>query len=345
MLDINNHILQTTGAERITGSEAVQTLWSGYGAIKRYNLAGGKYPSVIVKHIQLPDGMQNQTAHPNAHPTQHTQKHPKGGNTDLSHQRKLTSYQVERQWYQKYAHQTNTGCRLPACYHTVEAEGELLLIMEDLDVSGFPVRLVPEAVSIAHAKSCLSWLAHFHAQFMGVVPEGLWPIGTYWHLATRPNEWEKMTNIHLKNAAKGIDETLNKAYYQTLVHGDAKLANFCFGGVNKAAEVAAVDFQYVGRGCGMKDVAYFISSCFDEADCEKYEAELLAHYFNVLDISINETFNFQALKDEWTILYRYAWADFYRFLDGWSPGHWKMHQYSKQITKRVLDELDDLKRR
>ncbi|MFT6034858.1 MAG: hypothetical protein ACI9XJ_000425, partial [Marivirga sp.] len=99
MLDINNHILQTTGAERITGSEAVQTLWSGYGAIKRYNLAGGKYPSVIVKHIQLPDGMQNQTAQSNAHPTQHTQKHPKGGNTDLSHQRKLTSYQVERQWY------------------------------------------------------------------------------------------------------------------------------------------------------------------------------------------------------------------------------------------------------
>ena len=74
-----------------------------------------------------------------------------------------------------------------------------------------------------------------------------------------------MQNADLKKAAQGIDKRLQSARFQTLVHGDAKLANFCFSDVG---QVAAVDFQYVGKGCGMKDVAYFISSCFNEEDCE-----------------------------------------------------------------------------
>jgi len=40
------------------------------------------------------------------------------------------------------------------------------------------------------------------------------------------------------------------------VHGDAKLANFCFSRDGK--KVAAVDFQYVDGGCGMKDLSRII---------------------------------------------------------------------------------------
>ena len=146
-----------------------------------------------------------------------------------------------------------------------------------------------------------------------------------------------MENIPLKQAAKGIDECLNKANYQTIVHGDAKLANFCF---DSSDLVAAVDFQYVGRGCGMKDVAYLISSCFDEGGCEQYESELLDHYFKQLQVSLPNSIDYQLVKNEWSRLYKYAWADFYRFLDGWSPGHWKMHGYSQGITQQVIKELN-----
>jgi hypothetical protein len=321
MLELNKEILLTTGAAQILKTQYVQTLWSGYGEIKRYYLEGGKHSSVIVKHIKLPDAA----------------KHPRGWNTPISHQRKLQSYQVERRWYQEFTKETNDECKTPQCYQAVEIDGELLLILEDLNATGYHIRLEPNSVSLTDAKNCLTWLASFHAKFMSKPAEGLWPIGTYWHLGTRPEELVRMENIPLKGAAKGIDERLNKAKYQTIVHGDAKLANFCFGHNGK---VAAVDFQYVGRGSGMKDVAYFISSCFDEETCEKYEEELLNHYFNQLERYWIHESDFQQVKKEWKGLYRYAWADFYRFLDGWSPGHWKMHDYSKRLTQQVIHELE-----
>lgn len=320
MLELENEILEKTGASAILNRQSVQTLWSGYGEIKRYLLEGGKYPSVIVKHIQLLG----------------ESKHPRGWNSSISHQRKLTSYQVERAWYQQFAHQTNEHCRVPQCYHAVEIESELLLIMQDLDAIGFQMRVQPENVTLENAKNCLSWLAYFHAQFMGTAPKDLWHEGTYWHLDTRPDELEQMENLPLQRAAKAIDDHLKSASYQTLVHGDAKLANFCF---SESGTVAAVDFQYVGKGCGMKDVAYLISSCFDEKICEKYENEFLNHYFKQLEISLDNNIDYQSLKEEWSALYRYAWADFYRFLDGWSPAHWKMHGYSKRITQEVIQEL------
>jgi hypothetical protein len=320
MSTLHEEILVITGADEIVSSASVQTLWSGYGEIKRCYLEGGAHSSVIVKHIQWPDETN----------------HPRGWNTPISHLRKLKSYQVEKHWYQHFAMRTNAHCRVPRILQTFEKVDEILLIMEDLDASGFDIRLNPQSVAIEGVKNGLHWLAHFHAQFMGVAPKGLWPMGTYWHLDTRPDEWAKMENTKLKHAAKDIDARLNKAKFQTLVHGDAKLANFCFG---EKGEIAAVDFQYVGSGCGMKDVAYFISSCLDDPDCEKQEDALLGYYFGQLEEALDKQFDFQQVKEEWSALYKYAWADFYRFLDGWSPGHWKMHGYSERLTQRVIDEL------
>jgi hypothetical protein len=320
MIDVQQEILQLTGAQAILATQAVQNLWSGYGEIRRYKLAGGEHASVIVKHIQWPE----------------KNRHPRGWNTSFSHERKLNSYQVEKHWYKEYAHMTGESCKVPGLLFSRDIDSGLLLIMEDLDHSGYDLRHDPDSVQLIHVKNVLTWLANFHATFMGKAPQGLWEVGTYWHLATRPDEWDTMPNKALKAAAKAINERLNAASFQTFVHGDAKLANFCF---SAADSVAAVDFQYVGQGCGMKDVAYFLSSCFEGNDCERYESELLDHYFQALKLTVSPDVNFDDLEKEWRELYAFAWADFYRFLDGWSPGHWKMHGYSKRLTSQVLKQL------
>ncbi|MEM7552097.1 MAG: phosphotransferase [Bacteroidota bacterium] len=320
MPKLQDEIIKHTGVSEVVKVQSVQTLWSGYGEIKRYFLRGGKYSSIIVKDIRWPDKIN----------------HPRGWNTELSHRRKLKSYQVEKNWYQNFSLLTNDSCKVPRIFQAMEEEGRVLLIMEDLDQSGYNIRLEPESVILDDAKNSLSWLAHFHAVFMGKDPQGLWSMGTYWHLATRPDEWKKMGNVLLKNAARDIDRHLSNAQFQTLVHGDAKLANFCF---SEKGDIAAVDFQYVGKGCGMKDVAYFISSCFSEEECGKYEEELITHYFEQLKTSLSKEFDFELIKKEWAELYKYAWADFYRFLDGWSPEHWKMHDYSKRLAEQAIKEL------
>ncbi|MFK8061489.1 MAG: oxidoreductase family protein, partial [Polaribacter sp.] len=157
---------------------------------------------------------------------------------------------------------------------------------------------------------------------------------TYWHLETRPQELEILEDISLKKAASKIDEKLNNCRYKTFVHGDAKLANFCF---SKDGTVSGVDFQYVGGGCGMKDIAYFIGSCLNESDCERLETKILDTYFNYLQNALGH--KNEDLENEWRSLYHLAWADFHRFLKGWSPNHWKINSYSERITKQVIKNL------
>ena len=304
--------------------EQVQQLWSGYGHILRYEVAGTDHHSVIVKHIHPP--MRG--------------KHPRGWNTSVSHQRKLTSYEVELHWYQQWSHQLGADARIPACLAAEETEEDSLLILEDLDAAGFPVR--KSRVNLQEIKACLSWLARFHAKWMGASPDGLWEEGTYWHLATRPDELEAIEDKRLQQAAEPIARKLQEARYLTIVHGDAKLANFCFS--KSGLEVAAVDFQYTGGGCGMKDVAYFVGSCLDEDECERHESALLKHYFTELTAALTDSAfegDPRLVEAEWRALYPVAWADFFRFLQGWSPGHWKINSYSQRITRQVIHSLTE----
>ena len=215
---------------------------------------------------------------------------------------------------------------------------QAIMVMEDLDASGFSGRR--SQVTHAELDACLVWLANFHATFMGERPEGLWETGTYWHLDTRPDELAALDDGPLKTAAATIDRQLADSPFQTFVHGDAKLANFCFSEDGRRA--AAVDFQYVGGGCGMKDVAYFISSCLHEDESEAMEAELLDMYFGLLADALDRvgnTLDVAALERDWRALYPVAWTDLYRFLQGWSPGHWKLHRYSERLAREVLESL------
>ena len=315
---MNNHfksiILQITGASSLTEKEVIQSLWSGYGKIIRVALQGSPLKSVVVKNVQLPK----------------QSNHPRGWNSDIGHQRKLKSYEVETYWYKNYSDQSKA--RLPKCLAIAQEGEEVLMVLEDLDEAGFGFR--KQNVSWLEIEACLEWLAKFHASYLGKIPLGLWDVGTYWHLATRPQELEVLEDVALKNAALKIDTKLNNCKFKTFVHGDAKLANFCFGNDGR---VAGVDFQYVGGGCGMKDVAYFIGSCLNDNDCERLESKILDTYFKYLRLALGN--KNELLEKEWRSLYHVAWADFHRFLKGWSPGHWKINSYSERITKQVIKNL------
>jgi hypothetical protein len=290
--------------------------------ISKYALTDSPLQTVVVKKIVYP----NQT------------NHPRGWNTDSSHQRKVKSYQVETEWYKSFSTLCNLDCRVPECYGIEKLGEEQIIVLEDLDAAGFPVRKTE--LSKEEVKVCLKWLANFHATFLNVKPEGLWSIGTYWHLTTRPDELKAMVSSSLKTSASKIDSALNNAQFQTLVHGDAKVANFCFS-VNKN-QVAAVDFQYVGGGCGMKDVVYLLGSCLTDKECNIYEEELLDFYFRKLKMVLSKSYDVKiinALEVEWRSLYAIAWADFSRFLLGWMPTHQKINGYSKVQVKKALKGL------
>jgi aminoglycoside phosphotransferase (APT) family kinase protein len=315
-------VLHAARAEAIVDTEIVQSLWSGYGQIVRYSLQGGARRSVIAKHVRWPD----------------ERDHPYGWTSDHSHERKLESYRVETAWYGRYAERCPDACRVPRCLAIDERDDGVVIVLEDLDGSGFAGRR--QQMGERELDACLSWLASFHSTFMGRRPEGLWATGTYWHLATRPDELAEMAAGPLKTAAQEIDRRLSDSPFQTLVHGDAKVANFCFSEDGRRA--AAVDFQYVGGGCGMKDVAYFISSCLDEEASEQQAPALLDRYFELLGEGLERSradLDVAALEEDWRALYPVAWTDFTRFLQGWNPGHWKLHGYSARLANDVLEML------
>jgi hypothetical protein len=307
--------------EYITSIETIQSLWSGYGSLNRVYLHGYEQASVVVKDIRAP-----QAAH-----------HPRGWNTDVGHLRKLHSYEVEARWYRHYNHQCDQACRTPRFLGHKKFIDHTLLVLEDLNGAGYNQR--KQTLSINELHTCLDWLAAFHAQFMGSKSDGLWEIGTYWQLDTRQAEWEAMAHGPLKEKAIAIHQKLNNACFQTLVHGDAKYANFCF---SPSGEVAAVDFQYVGRGCGMKDVAYLLSCIEGGIQDQDQEAELLGHYFSTLWHCLSKAtpnISFSELESEWRELYAFACADFERFLQGWAPGHWKSNNYAQRQVDRIVDVL------
>ncbi|QDV04838.1 Phosphotransferase enzyme family protein [Planctomycetes bacterium Poly30] len=317
-MDTQHWIEAVTGLQVRSGPELVQELWSGFGRLERFHLSKGH---VIVKAVD-PGARGGAPGH------------PRGWDTDLSAERKQKSYRVERVFYSEYALRLEEEARVPALIAARETATGGEMILEDLDAAGFAGR--PRALEDGGIRACLGWLARFHGAFLGSPTDGLWERGTYWHLETRPDELEAIRGTPLGEAASDIDRRLSAAQHRTLVHGDAKLANFCFapGAANGAsASVAAVDFQYVGGGVGVQDVAYFLGSCLDDGELAAQAAPYLDLYFEALRSFPGCD---AALEDEWRELWPHAWADFHRFLAGWSPGHWKLSVYSEGMVRRII---------
>lgn len=305
--------------------EEVQALWSDFGSLQRY-FSPKLNKNIIVKKI-APPSPENST-------------HPRGWNTTTSHARKLKSYSIEVEFYQRFAQHTYDSCKVPQLIAANVQDDYTLLIMDDLVELGFSCSREHGTEFIV--KQGIVWLAHFHAKFMHTEAKNLWQQGGYWHLATRQDELNNMPESTLKSAAAAIDNKLKQAKFQTLVHGDAKLQNMCFD--PQTAKVAAVDFQYVGKGAGIIDLMYFLGSAFEQEDLYKHSDNLLEFYLTTLELALKQNrivLNFAELEHEYRELFDFAWADFYRFLLGWNSNSWKVNDFIIERTNMVLQSIKD----
>lgn len=214
------------------------------------------------------------------------------------------------------------------------------------------------------AKAALSWLAAFHAACWGADAEqlGLWPEACYWHLATRQDELAEMGRDwrQLQAAAPELDRRLRDSPWRTLCHGDFKTENLLFssgGNSGSSLQCAAYDYQYVGGGCGTKDVVYLLCSGVQARllQAPADEEALLRHYHSELLGGLAATaaapqgsgvgcpaaaaraveqYSFDVLRQE----YRLAMCDYVRFMAGW--GFWgSAASWAAARARQFLPEL------
>jgi len=282
------------------GTSPIQSLWAGYGKIFRVKLSNCEVDSVVVKQVKPPQNPAGQ---------------------DIGHDRKVKSYQVEQRFYEQYAPQLDPAvARVPRLVASSNAvPGETLMVLEDLDASGFAGR--GSQLAVVH------WLAGLHKTFLNRRPAGaddggLWGQGGYWHLATRPDELAALNKDDpLRIHAGDFDRLLRGSRYQTLLHGDPKMCNFCFSSTGDKS-CAAVDFQYTGWGPGIVDLTYGFGPSLSAKD------PLLDEYFRVLDGG-------PELEAEWRGLLPVAEADWQRFLDGWGGGGGSWRNRASQFAEAL----------
>jgi hypothetical protein len=293
--------------KQIKIGHVLTSLWSGCGSIVQCQLDD---KACVIKAIKIPSHIN----------------HPKIKQSAFALKRKQYSYQVEYSFYKLYSQHLPRYAQSIECISAINKNDEYALVFKDFTKHGFT------QASVGHIKAILNWLAHFHAFNLNKPTDELWLQGNYWHLSTRPDEFNNLNSANnksadIKKAASILDTALCQSAYKTLIHGDAKLANFA---ANERSEIRGYDFQYVGAGIGIVDVMYFMTSCFNDAQLHQHADECLHFYFSQLKIGLNiyhPTVNTDDVIADWRPLWGAAWADFYRFLAGWSPAHQKINSY------------------
>jgi len=235
----------------VTAVSQIATLWGGMGSIERlkYEIGEqGKTSSIIAKQIRC--------------------SNPRS----FGDKRKAASYKVEASFYGSDAcRELSENCVCCKGLYTHDnGNGSITILMTPLPNPSL------HTMEGEVAKAAVRSVAMLHAHFWGglrssqaVENIGLAAQGTYWYLDTRPDEFEYMDgrsgiSRKLKRAARGIDRALKNHQYQTICHGDLKACNMAIS--DDPSFVTFVDFQYLGKACPAKDLAYLFVCGMDVAD-------------------------------------------------------------------------------
>jgi hypothetical protein len=129
------YLLENTQSVACEEVEIIQSLWSGYGKISRYELIGSPHRTVVVKYIsQCSSG-----------------EHPRGWDTEKSHIRKVKSYEVETHWYEQWNDRCTIQSRVPCFIGSFSLGEDKWIVLEDLD-DNFSVR--KQKLDIPEVKNC-----------------------------------------------------------------------------------------------------------------------------------------------------------------------------------------------
>ena len=258
----------------MTSQNQIARLWAGMGSIvrleciKKYSSVSdeSKKTIIIAKRIEC--------------------SNPRS----FGDKRKAASYRVEASFYgSKYCKDLSDNHICCRGLHTEDdGDGSITILMTPLPNN------ILHSMDGDIAKAAVRSVARLHAYFWGTAKSnaavkdvGLAEQGTYWYLDTRPDEYDTMDSRSglsgkLKKAAHGIDASLKEHEYQTICHGDLKACNMSMS--TDPSYVTFVDFQYMGKACPAKDLAYLFVCGMDVDDDfeERQESELLQLYIEEL---------------------------------------------------------------
>ena len=343
-------------------------LWAGYGHIYRIHVehppstSGSSSSSAhtldqtyIVKTIQPPRNRDEAY--------------------DEGHARKMLSYQVEANFYRHFSHKfASNDCHVPYLFawsskksvDDAEQAGQTL-VLEDLSIR-FPVLTERRGtLNDAQMTKSLEWLATFHASSWNIESSclsefcpppseavqskwqntGLWQQGGYHYLATRQHElvsidprtdaWGQLGLHADSDMPISVDWCLNNPRDRSrlsLIHGDVKAANMAFD--RHTTSMAMYDFQYVGVGLGVQDLAKFLTTSIPSRHLSDREGEqkLLKtyHSFLVKKLPKDARYEFEELVEDWEL----ALVSWVRFLAGWSGGFWGNVRWLQNRVEALL---------
>jgi Phosphotransferase enzyme family len=361
------------------------SLWSGMGHIYRIQIAttsptagggGGRRRA----RANADQQQERHPPRPTTNTTQFIVKHvaaiPRRSQASFGDQRKADSYQVEANFYENCAVELLAkGLNLPVPLwierHAGRQKNEIVIAMTYVEEESHspPMDFKQKQNMINKPwQPVVTWLATLHAAYWGVSDEtiqrlGLQPVGTYWHLDTRPDEHQNMPSTgwqgRLKLAARAIDKRLKRYEpFQCIVHGDAKDANIlCHDSRNKnnnasnsddhgdddTTVVCFCDFQYCGKGVPAKDLAYFfcssdlISPPDESSALEYYLHQLTSKLIVVVEGTTTTTTATIPTRQDLQDMMDLAYCDYYRFMSGW--GFWGNDGGGDRV-RQVLDRLD-----
>ena len=211
----------------------------------------------------------------------------------------IAAYEREVRFYQRLARQTSLPT--PTCYYSdVNTEtGMHILLLEDLAPARSGSRVA--GCSLDQAEIAVSHIANFHATWWEKpqLEEISWltdvdfdPVA----LSDAHDRWWpdflRQAEHRLPDPIKEIGERLGQhranimrhlgTSPRTLLQGDYHLDNLFFGTPEGGLPFAVVDWQRMGRGRGVGDVAEFLGGSLQPDDRRAIEMDLLRAYHQIL---------------------------------------------------------------